>query len=624
MNQRKAYSDGVMKFLLERYERPGLDAVAGDALRAALRVEADASGGASRRLSSVRPVAARRFAAWTLSAAAGIAAMALGGLYLASRATSGAPWAVVGSDDVASAAAPEGWAGRGMKARSSEIRVDGGRALALESANETITMLPGTVLRVSGRFMHALTGEKWNVYTLTAGEVSVEHRAGSFELATPWAVVTPVGTALRVSVAEGRVRIACDQGAIDVRPLDGSEAYRLEEGEAVAAQQVGDSWLASRGVSSRVLPSGGSDGGSANLTDAPPDAPPAARDGPAKAEPAGSPASSPGAIAVDRGGGTAALSTARFDLAWSARREPDQGEVEDLYFDGASLFAYGSGSGGAWIAAYSAADGRRRGLFAVGGPYEKRAFDADRAYLLAGRELVAVALSSGAELWRTAVGPMGFAGMAAHAGRVYVPSADGALYVIDGASGKALRTLKVGAGLYGTPLPGSGKVVFSSIGKELLAYDAETWALSWKAPVPGGLLGDVPFMLGRLVVTQDSKGGILSFGIDDGTPAWSIPTGGTGAVKAYRASDGAVYQAGQGTSWLAADGATVALPPIAGAIIGAGASGIVATGEGLYLVRGGEVIVGPRVGAARAAVEGDSVFIATIDGRLERWRWIDR
>lgn len=627
MKKRGVYSDETMKLLLAGYERPSLDREARASLAIRMRSVAEAVAGGAPRSAVLGKPPARRYLIASLSAAAGIAAAAFVGLYLASSATSGAPWALVAEADSSSeAGAPaDSKLPPGMKAAKAIVRVDGDEPRVLRSANETITMLPGTVLEVSGRFMHAVSGDDSNVYTLTRGEALVDHLAGGFELLTPWAGVVPVGTVVRAEVADGFVAIGCEAGAIDVRPLDGASGYRLSEGDSISARLVGGRWVP---TISRAAPAAAGPAAAAAPETAAPRDPGMLKPTEAVAStglergPTENAAAASGANAG--GSGVADGSVARFVRAWSVEGPAGADTAAGLYSDGATVFAYLTAPSGDALAAYAALDGRYLGRTDLGGAYEKRAFDGDRVYLASGARLVAVELPSGKALWSVRIGPMGFGQVAAGGGRVYVPSADGTLYVLDRETGSVVRAVAVGTGLHGRPLAVDGMVVFSTIGKELLAYDEATWSLAWRASVPAGLLGDAPIAMGPLVVAQDSSGGLLAFRLEDGGRRWSLASGRAETVRISRAAGGAAYEGASGLVLLAEDGTVSALPSIRGSVLDAGLSGSLATTEGLYRLRGGGAIDGQSVEAMLAVIIGDDVLALTEDGRLELWRWKGR
>jgi outer membrane protein assembly factor BamB len=604
-----------MRLLLGRYERPSLGR--SDEARLVARLKERVAGGPSGTAPGIlRFPSRRRILAATLSAAAAVVALAGGGLYLLSAASAGVPWTVADSGD-AEPSAP------GPRSRAAVVRVDGDAPIVLRSRNETIVLEPGAVLEVRGRFMHALTGDDSNVYTLSAGRALVDHRAGGFELVTPWASVVPTGTVVRAVVRPGEVRIGCEGGSVTIRPLDGGEGLRLGEGEAVTARLSEGLWTVYRHSASMLL----ADSVRRPSVDvsALPSPPSLSAEGDTRPIEASSVSGlSPvgEAPGIARASGRAATERG-FSLVWSSAIGSGAAPAE-LALGSSAVYLYRASPDGDSITSAAKADGRPLGTATLGGAYAKRAFYGDRAFLLAGTTVSATDASTGALLWRGAAGPMGFAEFTVAEGRVYLPSADGTLYVLDASSGEVLRALTVGSGLYGKPLVAGGKIVFSAIDKALRAVDATDWSGEWQAAVPGGLLGDAPISLGALVIAQDSGGGLLAFNLADGSPAWSVRTGGSGTARVFGTAGGAIYERGSGAEMVSADGSTRTLPGVGGRILGSEPSGNLVTSSGIYRIGPDGVSEGPRVASALARVDGDDAYLLTDDGRLELWRWTER
>jgi len=624
----------VMKFLFQGYERPGLDHENMDNLVRVLEEKAVAIGSSyEKRQVHARTLRFRSAAIRLATMAAAILVFVTLGLYVSSSFTAGTPWTL----DSTIATAERTGAGKAI------VKADGGERRVLTSANETVVMEAGTVLEVSGTFMHALTRDKSNVYKLTTGSVAIDHTRGSFKLVTPWASIVPIGTLVRASVSEDTVSIACDSGAITIRPFDKSRIHTLHAGEAITATRSGDAWIVT------------TDTGSTSDSPAPDTSDQATNPTELADNPASNPASMPavpdlsGASGVPvlpddpaqvilsaRPSSTAAgeeATKAQFMKLWSAETGLLPAAVTGIAFGSDAVYLYRSVAGGDSILGFAGNDGSILGSTSLGARYEKYAFHGDLAYLVSGTSLSAIKIGSGAVLWKALVGPMGFAELTVEQERVYLPSADGTLYMIDAVTGTILGKIAAGSGLYGKPLVDRDRIAFSTIGKELRYVDETSTAGVWKASVPGGLVGDSPIALGKLIVTEDMVGNILAFGRDDGTLAWSVRTGQAGMATAFGIGVGVLFSLDGKPAMAFEDGSTMTLAGIDGDIIAAENTGTILTSSGLYHLAlqdtaAGSGLVGSptvrtEIRTLRGAIDGGRIAILTVDGRLELWQWMD-
>jgi hypothetical protein len=228
---------------------------------------------------------------------------------------------------------------------------------------------------------------------------------------------------------------------------------------------------------------------------------------------------------------------------------------------------------------------------------------------------------------------MGFAGLTVEQGRVYLPSADGNLYMIDTVMGTILGKIAAGSGLYGKPLIDSGRLVFSSISKELRSVDGTSLAEVWKASVPGGLVGDSPVTLGALVVTEDMKGNIIAFDRKDGMLAWTLQTGQAETASAFGIGSGVLFSLDGKPTVAFEDGSTMTLAGIDGEILATDHSATILTSSGLYRLAQqdnaagaglvGRPIAGMKIGTLRGAINEEQIAVLTLDGRLELWQWME-
>jgi len=107
--------------------------------------------------------------------------------------------------------------------------------------------------------------------------------------------------------------------------------------------------------------------------------------------------------------------------------------------------------------------------------------------------------------------------------KLYAPSTDGHLYVLDAATGDELDSFDAGAELWASPLIEDASIFVATMKGTLYKLDLETLAPEWDAPfdVRGGLLMD-PIMLDDATVLIGGIGEKLyAVNAEDGTEKWS-------------------------------------------------------------------------------------------------------
>jgi len=622
----------VMKFLFQGYERPGLDHENMDNLVRVLEEKAAALGSTHESRQAQSKVLRFKSAAIRLATmAAAIVIFVSLGLFTFSSITAGTSWKL----DEAVATPVRPMIGKAI------VKADGGERRVLTSENETVVMEAGTVLEVSGSFMHVLTRDRSNVYTLKTGSVAVDHTRGTFKLVTPWASIVPAGTLVRASVSENMVRVACDGGAVTIRPFDENKIHTLHAGEALTATRSGSAWIVTADTGSASgIPAIDQSYQAASLALIPtiPESPSASglSDDTAKGTAlptTGTPAQGTASTGLYSTAAGEKATPAQFLKLWSVETGVQPVAVSDIAPGSDPVYLYHTTAEGDSVLKLARENGSILGSTKLGARFEKHAFHGDQLYLVSGSSLSAIDMGSGAVLWRTMAGPMGFAELTVEQGRVYLPSADGNLYVVDAATGMILRKVATGSGLYGKPLVNRGRIAFSSISRELRSIDESSYAEIWKASVPGGLLGDSPITLGELIITEDTTGKILAFNRGDGKLAWVMQTGQAKTATVFGIGTGVLFSLDGKPTVAYEDGSTITLAGIDGDILAADRSGTIMTSSGLYRLAWQDTAAGYRLvgspmasmitGTLRGAIDGGRIAVLTVDGRLELWQWMD-
>jgi len=142
-------------------------------------------------------------------------------------------------------------------------------------------------------------------------------------------------------------------------------------------------------------------------------------------------------------------------------------------------------------------------------------------------ELAAVDLVDGALRYRVKLGEMIRSSPLPIGARVLVgviePKGAGALVALDRETGKTVWRRKLGP-VFSSPAFAPGRVVVGSDDGSLHAFDPETGAPAWSAPL-GGKVRATPALTAELAVVGDFSGRVTAVRLDDGSPVWSRELG---------------------------------------------------------------------------------------------------
>lgn len=157
-------------------------------------------------------------------------------------------------------------------------------------------------------------------------------------------------------------------------------------------------------------------------------------------------------------------------------------------------------------------------------------------------KLSAFDAASGKAVWSTTVDAGISAGVGADAGTVATASPNGTLYAFDAATGKQRWTTKLSTEVLSAPAVGSGVVIVRSMDNKIAAYDAETgnrrWIVQRTAPAlvlraaPGIVIND------GIAYVALPAGRLLALSATTGVARWDAPVAEPrGATELERVAD---------------------------------------------------------------------------------------
>jgi hypothetical protein len=543
MARKKEIDDAAFRILLRSYRRPSLD----DEALEGIFARAAEGGEAPRAIASTgrREFSPPRFgAAARLATAAGLAlALGLGGLALLRPGELDSPYALAGA---------EGEAARRTRAGVLE---SGEGELRLSTPSESLVLAEHGRLRIDSDPWRRIGGERGNRYALERGRLYIDHAAerGSFALVLPWGTARPLGTALSCRVDEGGADLYCLSGSLSFDAVRGSK-YIITQGMVLRIRAGGRDFRLEAAA-----------GGDAPFRPAP-SYPAGATPAPGAAREASPPPPRP-RLEAPRGGGAeppavdasrpAGLETRRAPpIARSWSRELGAPPLELLADERWAVVAFEKE-----LLVLDQADGRELARTELGEAIKASARRGDRLFLYAGAGLRSLRLPGLEELWRASTGNLAFTGFSLAGERLYLPSAEGKLYVHELGDGRLVGSVDAGVGLYGRPLVADGRIIVSGLDKRLLAFRESDGEKLWEYRAAGRLVDDRPVAIGHLVVDYTREGGIFALDARSGALVWEVAAGSPIAQPPEAWGRLLAYRDGAGAKALTADGLVSALGP---------------------------------------------------------------
>ena len=460
--------DRIFEYLLKDYKRAELQPEEKERLLSGLETEAsDQYGTAAPELKFPRrnPIPFIAAAAATLITVFGLWLF----LYTAPLTN---PVTVVSADT--NIAVPDG--GRGL------ISAPADAELVIESKTEKLVLSPGTGIELSGSAFRRFTGDTVNSYKLSSGEVWIAHEGGSFRLETSYGVFSPAGTVISCSVSDEGFRLFCLEGRVLISPRRGEDFF-LEQGFALFGERTADGWstevIKTTAAAPVYLPEQIRSQQQPAESEEPDTSAPAQPKKAAPAQPA-----PPEPPATDEPTVQPEDSRPGWQTLWSAEApapvaaEVYNGRLYVQHTGGITAFDYESGR--QLSGTETAVDYRFSRL------YQNMLLGYD------GTALEAVSADDGSVLWRIGDAPVVYAGFAAADGLVYLPSVDGKMYLYGAEDGSAASAFDFGAGLYGLPAVGGGRMVFSTLDRKMIAAGSADGRILWSVPTAERLLSDRP------------------------------------------------------------------------------------------------------------------------------------
>jgi hypothetical protein len=515
MGRHKTIDDAAMRVLLEPYHRPGLD----DATLESLFARAKAA-----KTSAAAPALAippRRFvgAAARVSMAAGlILALGLGCPALLRQGELASPYAVLQKDGAEAMVSREGV----VEAVDGDLR--------LRTASESLVLADHGRLRIGSDPWRRLTGDTGNRYILDSGQLYIDHSAaagiGGFSLVLPWGTARPLGTILSCRVDERGAELYCLSGALRFVAPKGRH-YVIAEGRVLRIRDEG------RAMDLEATAPGESPFRPASLeqgaaTEASPGASPPA--------PASQVSANPGA-------------TAKPALASSWTRELGALPIEIFADEKWTIVVFPKE-----ILVLDQGDGRVIAKTMLDAAIGACARQGDRLFLYAKAGLRAVNLPGLGEAWAMATGNMAFTSFSLAGDRLYLPSAEGKLYIHDQGDGHLVGSIETGIGLYGRPLVADGRIIVSALDQRILAYRQSDHEKLWEHKADGRLVDDRPLAIGDRIVDYTTEGGIFALDARSGELLWKVPAASAIVEPPRIWNSSLIYRDGAGAHNLSFDG----------------------------------------------------------------------
>jgi hypothetical protein len=509
MGRKRRIDDEGFRFLLKSYERPGLDAEALDRI-----FELGSREGAGQ--AAIRPSSRGRFRplAWAPIAAGILIVAGLTAFASLSSARLPAPYVVYRS-------------GAEEAPRMAGGIVDSkGDGLRVHTETEELFLAKDSRLRIAASPWPRFRGATGNLYYLERGSLYLEHASlpgrGDFALVLPWGRARPAGTSLSCRVDGSGAELYCLSGGLSFASASRRE-YAIAQGMVLVIRDDGKR-IELRHAEPADKP----------FMPAATDAALAARSVEAPA-PISAPAQAPGP------------SRPLVEL-WSLSLGA---KPSDILVDGARVIVLFPGE--LWV--LDARDGRRMARAAPAGGIEAYALDADRLFLYAKAVLRRLELPGLDEAWSEETGNLAFTRFAIAGSRLYLPSAEGKLYIHELEHGRLVGTIGAGTGLYGRPLVEDGRIILSTLDRRLLAFALEDGRKLWEYRAEGRFVDDRPVALGDLIVDYTKEGKLFALDARSGALAWESPASSAPAGGLARWGRSLAYVDGRGAHRVGPDGA---------------------------------------------------------------------
>lgn len=527
MSTDKKWDDSIYNALLRTYSRPGLDEQALKALESSLSAH-------------TAPKKHFHFEMKGLALAAGILLVAgTAFLFAVWQTELPAPYIIAESPEASEAAHSE-----------NSILSTGDSARAIRTTSETILISPNSTLAVSGDPLRRLTGNNGNRYRLEKGSVYIDHKKGlsAFTLETEWGTIRPLGTRLDCALTSDGLVLHCLQDSLSFKAKNHAE-YLLDEGKVLTVSAGGRSVIISSAKDDNAAPE-------------------------AAAPPPGAPAA-PAAPAV-----RAAENQAPPQL-WS--RPLEGPPVSMLLLKDTAVLVFP-----AKLVSVSLKSGENIASAALDKNAEATGIFENSVIVYASGMLRAFRLPDLSERWKAETGTMAFTSFTIEKDRIYLPSADGSLYIHDATDGSLVRKITIGTGLYGKPLVSATTVYFSTLDRRCIAVDSRDGTVLWEYRSSRRFVDDKPFLIAEVLITNSSDGYFIGLDRRDGSFLWTVPYTGSlkGESKAWNGEIAFVDE--EGLKALSPTGKIRSLsPPSVLDFSTSGADLFFADGNGLAVIRGG-------------------------------------
>jgi outer membrane protein assembly factor BamB len=144
----------------------------------------------------------------------------------------------------------------------------------------------------------------------------------------------------------------------------------------------------------------------------------------------------------------------------------------------------------------------------------------DRLFLYAKAGLRALSLPGLEEAWAAPTGTMAFTRFTLAGERLYLPSAEGKLYIHDLSDGRLVDSIEIGIGLYGRPLVTGDRIIVSGLDQRVMAYRLGDHEKLWEYKAEGRLVDDQPLAIGDRIVDYTKEGGLFALDARSGALLW--------------------------------------------------------------------------------------------------------
>lgn len=516
MKHKKNWDDSTFEHLLKTYERPSLSAEKRAQLIEALQDDSIRGAGSNLRILKTGTVSRTiSRTVWGFSLAAGLVLVAGTAFFIAVwQPDIPVPYRIAGSES-----------GSGTGANTvtkSGILTSGETTLAFETDTESVTLSPSSTLKISGDPLRRLTGNMANRYELEGGSVYIEHKKGTpaFTVDTEWGTIVPLGTILNLALIPDGLELTCLEDALTFTTKQNME-YLVEAGKRLS--------LSERGKSIVVSPIGDEN---------------ADEDNPANTveNASGTTASVPEKTAGDSDAPDAfekPLWTQKLDSI--PQRMHVVSEAAVLIYP--ERIVTRKLSDGAVIATVSLSPAIELSdtYLSLVITYGKGTIS---AYRIPGLE----------KQWESETGTVAFTSFTIAAGSIYLPSADGSLYMHDAASGALIKKITIGTGLYGKPYVSSSIAYFSTLDRRFIALDTESGKKIWEYRGTYRFVDDNPVVIENTVITYADDGMFIALDTKTGSFLWTASYSGKIEVKPIAWKTGLIFVNSKGLNFLSALG----------------------------------------------------------------------